>query len=139
MKLNKITKIISIICSGLGFIFSLFGLICGLQSINADGWAELGIIFILPSLIACLNIVLDFLVTIGKMKKGLIYSCISALIKIIIIILLIPYTINEYKYQLQYNVSNFSFGLILIISLIVITIPSIINIIKLFSLRKENK
>ena len=94
MKLNKITKIISIICSGLGFIFSLFGLICGLQSINADGWAELGIIFILPSLIACLNIVLDFLVTIGKMKKGLIYSCISALIKIIIIILLIPYTIQ---------------------------------------------
>ena len=136
MKLFKIQKVISIICSGLGFVFSLLGLIYGLQSIGTAGWGGIGVIFILPSIIACLNIMLDFFVTIGKIKKGLIYSCISTLIKTVIIIVAISNTIHEYKYELQYGVSNLDFDLILIIALIVITIPSILNTIRLFSLRK---
>lgn len=139
MKLTRMQKVISIICSGLGFLFSLYGLVRGLESISAIGWGGIGVIFILPSIIVCLNIVLDFLVTVGKIKKGLIYSCISALIKMIIIIILIPNTIYEYHYELQYGVSNLKFDLILIISLILITIPSILNVIRLIILRTSYK
>ena len=139
MKLFKIQKVISIICSGLGFVFSLLGLIYGLQSIGTAGWGGIGVIFILPSIIACLNIMLDFFVTIGKIKKGSIYSCISTLIKMVIIIVAISNTIHEYKYELQYGTSNLNFDLILIVALIVITIPSILNAIRLIFLRKDNK
>ena len=139
MKLIKLQKVISIICSVLGFILSLFGLKVGLQSIGADGWDQLGVIFIMPSAFALLIIVLDFLITIGKIKKGLIYSYIITLIKITIIILFIQSTINDYKYELQYGVSNLNFNLILIAFLVIITIPSILNIIRLDSLRKNNK
>ena len=131
MKLIKIQKVISIICSTLGFILSLFGLKLSLQSIGADGWGQLGVIFIIPSVFALLIIVLDFLITVGKIKKGLIYSCISCLIKIGIIILFIPSTIYDYKYELQYGVSNLDFDLILIVLLVIITIPSILNTIRL--------
>ena len=131
MKLIKIQKVISIICSALGFILSLLGLKLSLQSIGADGWGQLGVIFIIPSVFALLIIVLDFLITVGKIKKGLIYSCISSLIKIGIIILFIPSTIYDYKYELQYGVSNLDFDLILIVLLVIITIPSILNTIRL--------
>ena len=57
----------------------------------------------------------------------------------IIIIILIPSTIYEYQYELQYGVSNLKFDLILIISLIVITIPSMLNAIRLIILRTNNK
>lgn len=115
----------------------MFGLIVGLQGITATGWEAIGTIFIFPSIIVCLNILLDYLLTIDKIKKGLIYSCISAIIKIIIIIILIPNTIYEYKCELQYGSSNLVFNLILIISLIIITIPSIINTNKLIFLKRK--
>ena len=138
MKLIKIQKVISIICSVLGFIFSLFGLKLGLQSINADGWGRLGVIFIMPSILALLIIVIDFFITVGKIKKGLIFSCISTLIKIGIIILLIPSTIYDYKYELEFGVSNFDFDLTLIVLLVIIAIPSVLNTIRLKFLRKSN-
>ena len=137
MKLSKIQKVISIICSVLGFIFSLFGLTFGLQSINAKGWGQLGTSFIIPSIFALLIIILDFLVTIGKIKKGLRYSCISTLIKVGIIILSISDTVYEYKYELQYGISNLNLYLILIVLLVIITIPSILNIIRIIFLRTE--
>ncbi len=139
MKLSKMQKVISIICSVLGFILSLLGLKLGFQGINADDWGQLGVIFIIPSVFALLIIVLDFLITIGKIKKGLIYSCISTLIKIGIIILFIPSTIYDFKYELQYGASNLDFDLILIVLLVIITIPSILNTIRLNFLRKNNK
>lgn len=119
------------------FIFSLFGLIYGLKSFNADGFGRLGVIFIMPSVISLIIIVLDFFITIGKIKRGLIYSFIISLIKIGIIVLLIPITFHDYKYEMQYGQSNFKFDLILIISLIIVTIPSILNTINLISLRKR--
>lgn len=133
----KTQKVISIACSVLVFIFSLFGLIYGLKSVNADGFGQLGVIFIMPSVISLIIIVLDFFITIGKIKIGLIYSFIISLIKIGIIVLLIPITIHEYKYKIQYDSSNFKFDLILIISLIIATIPSILNTINLIFLRKR--
>ena len=92
-------NIISIICSIIGVIFALFGLKLGLDSINASEWGVLGTIFILPSIGALTIVVLDFLITINKIKKGFIYSLISSLIKIVIILLLILNSINEYKYE----------------------------------------
>ena len=137
MRLFRIQKIISVICSILGFILSLYGLIFGLQSISADGYGQLGIILIMPSIFALIIIVLDFLITIDKIKRGLIYSCISSLIKIGIIACFVPSIIYDYKYEIQYGISNLSFDLILIASLAIVTIPSILNIIKLITFRKK--
>ena len=81
----NIKKIISIICSLISFGSALIGLILGLQSIVAKDWGQLGIIFIIPSIFALLIIILDFLVTIEKIKKASVYSYISTLIKIGII------------------------------------------------------
>lgn len=94
MKESKVKKI-SIICSILGFILSLFSLIIGLQSIGTNSWERLGIIFIMPSIIALIIIILDFLIAVDKIKKGLIYSCIISVIKIGIIIYIIPITIYD--------------------------------------------
>ena len=139
MKIFKKMKVISIICSILGLVFSSFGLLVGLISIGAEGLGQLGVIFIMPSIIALSLILIDFLITIDKIKRGLIYSCIISLIKISIIVLIIPATIDEYKYEMQYGFSNFSFDLILIALLVVVTIPSILNALKFISLRKNNK
>ena len=59
--------------------------------------------------------------------------------KIGIIILFIPVTIRNFKYEMKYGGSNLDFDLLIIVSLIIVTIPSILNTIKLFYLRKNNK
>ena len=130
MKQFKISKVISIICSIIGLILSSFGLIMGLQSIGAPGWG-LGVIFIMPSVIALLVILFDFLITLDKIKKGLIYSCVNSIIKIGIIACFIPTTISDYKYGMKFGVSNLDFDIIVIALLTIVTIPSILNIIKL--------
>lgn len=139
MKLYKSLKGISVICSILGFILSLYGLISGLTSIGASGFGQLGIIFIMPSIFAFIIILLDYLITIDKIKRGLIYSFISSLIKIGFIVIFIPSTLYDYKYEMQYGVSNFDFDLILIVSLLIVTIPSILNIIKLINKKGQEK
>lgn len=137
MKLCKIQKVISIICSIIGLILASYGLLMSLQSIGADCWGQLGVIFIMPSIIALTVIVFDFLITVGKIKRGLIYSCINSLIKICIIGCVIPSTIYDYKYEIKYGVSNLYFDLILIVALTIITIPSILNITKLIKLKNK--
>lgn len=133
MKSFNVQKVISIICSVIGFTLSLCWLLIALQSLGVDALEQMGVfIFILPLLI----IILDFLVTIGKIKRGLIYSCISTLIKIIFIILFIPETIYDYKCEMQHGVSNLDFDLIVIFFLIMAAIPSILNIIN-FILKKK--
>ena len=130
-------KVISIICSIIGFVLALLGLIVGLQSIGADGWGQLGIIFIAPSVFALAIITLDFLITIDRIKKGLVYSWISTLLKIGIIALFIPSTIYDYKQEMQSNLSNLDFDLLVIGLLIVVAIPSIMNIFKLVNKKKS--
>ena len=90
MKEVKVQRIISIICSIVGLIISLYGLLAGLESIGSTGFGGLGVIYILPSIIALIIIILDLLITVDKIKKGLVYSCISSLIKIVTIICFIP-------------------------------------------------
>ena len=138
MKQFKISKVISIICSIIGLIFSSFGLIMELQSIGAPGWGGLGVIFIMPSVIALLVILFDFLITLGKIKKGLIYSCINSIIKIGIIACFIPTTISDYKYEMKFGVSNLDFDIIVIVLLTIVSIPSILNIIKLIKSKKKS-
>lgn len=130
-------KVISIICSVVGFVLALYGLFAGLQSIGAEGFGQLGIIFIMPSILALVIITLDFLITIDRIKKGLIYSWISTLLKIGIIALFIPSTIYDYKQEMQSNLSNLDFDLLLIGLLIVVAIPSIMNIVKLINKKKS--
>ena len=78
----------STVFSVIGLVLAISGLLIGLQSIGADSWEQLGIIFILPSFLAFIIIVFDLLVTVGKIKRGLIYSCISSIIKISTLMLL---------------------------------------------------
>ena len=134
MKQFKISKVISIICSIIGLILSSSGLIMGFLSIGAPGWGGLGVIFIMPSVIALIVILFDFLITLDKIKKGLIYSCINSIIKIGIIACFIPTAISDYKDEMKFGVSNY---IIVIVLLIIVTIPSILNIIKLIKLKKK--
>lgn len=113
----RILKIISIICSTVGIILSLFGLILGLSSINASGWDGLGVLFIIPSIAAMLVVLFDLLITLGKVKRGLTYSYISGIIKMCLIVCLL---------------SNAIAGLSIIM------IPSIFNIIKLTKAKKHH-
>lgn len=130
------SKAISKGCGILGLLLSGYGLTVGLLSIGASGFGGIGVIFILPSIIAFLIIGFDYLITIDKIKKGLIYSFISSLIKIGIIAIFIPALIKDIKYEMQYHASNTTFDIIVIIGLIIITIPSILNIIKLIKAKK---
>ena len=125
------SRIISIICSVIGFGIFFYLLIVGLESINATGWDRLGVIFIGPAIIGLIIILLDFLITIRVIKKGLIYSYISSLIKIILIGICIYWLFEEYRYMKINNLSNFYDYLIIFIILILFLIPLIINIIKL--------
>lgn len=127
----------SVLLSIIGLVLAIFGLLLGLQSIGADGMGQLWIIFIVPSIFAFIIIAFDLLVTIGKIKRGLIYSCVSSIIKICFIIYFIPTTIYDYNYQMQYGVSNLSFDLILLVFLILVTIPSVLNVIKILKLKHK--
>ena len=137
MKSFKIKKIISIICCGIGFIISLYGLIVGIRSIGEYGWGE-GLIFIMLSIIALTIIILDFLISIDKKKGGLKYSFIISLIKIIMIICFIPSIIYQNKMEMQYNTLSLEFDFLFIISLIIFTIPSFLNFIKLRKSKRKH-
>lgn len=132
--LNILLKTVSIICSVVGFFAALFGLVIGLLSIRQlgdPGWGGIGVIFLMPSVIALIVIIFDFLISIGVINKGFLYSCIITIIKIMIIASLIPNTIYDYKYEIKFGHSNLDFDIIIIVLLIIVTIPSILNIIKL--------
>ena len=49
----------------------------------------------------------------------------------------IPNTISEYKYEMEFGASNFEFDIIVIVALIIVTIPSILNSIKLVNVKKK--
>lgn len=131
MNKTSLLKKLSITIEIIGLFFSFIGLIMGLSSIGASGWEALGVIYILPSIIAFIIILFDFLITLNVIKKGLIYSCISSVLKLVIIFCFIPPTLYELENEILYNLSNFDFDLTIVCSLFFVSIPSIINIIKL--------
>lgn len=136
MESFSISKAISKGCGILGLLISGYGLTIGLLSIGASGFGGIGVIFILPSIFAFLIIGFDYLITIDKIKRGLIYSFISTIIKIGIIAYFIPALVDDIKYEMEHHASNMTFDIIVLVSLAIITIPSILNIVKLIKAKK---
>jgi hypothetical protein len=126
-------KTISIIILIIGIIYDLFGLFVGISSIGADWLSQIGILFILPSIIAFIILLFDLLITIDKIEKGYVYSWISTIFKLGIAALFIPSIIYNFKLEAQNLMSNLYFYLMIVIPLIILSIPSIFNIIKLKS------
>ena len=133
----KFLKAISIICSIIGFLAAGFGLFMGINSIGATDLNGIGVIFIMPSVIAFLIILADFLIVIDKVRPAIAYCVVSNLVKLGIIIQFIPMTLYNYSYEKQFGVSNLKFDLTCIMLLAIITIPSIYNTIKYFALKKQ--
>ena len=136
-------KKISKICSGIGLFFAVVGLIMGLTSIGAEGFDKLGVILIFPSIAAILIILQDRLIAKDKYEKGvlitksnnrngLLYSCMSTILKVIIIIIFISSAIDSYKhYGEAYS------EIIILIIFVIITIPYVLNIIKILKNQKN--
>ena len=139
MKSSKIRKIISIIACIIGLLVALYFLINGINSLGSTDLAGIGIIFVLPSVIAIIILLLDFIISICKTKKGLIFSYLSSIIKVGLILLFIPSIIDDLKYRNSFGYSNLDFDLIIITVIIIITIQSILNIIKIKKEKKESK
>ena len=140
-KKEKILIGISITCSIITSIIPLYFLILGLGSLGASGLAVLGTAFILPSAFALAISVLDLLITkdIITGKRGLVYSYICAIIKVIIIIdLVIIPLIHNAQYISQFNSLNVGMSLAEIVILAIFTFPSIFNIIRLSTPKKKN-
>ena len=133
----KFLKAISIICSIIGFLAAGFGLFMGINSIGATDLNGIGVIFIMPSIIAFLIVLADFLIVIDKVRPAIAYCVVSNLVKLGIIMQFIPMTLYNYSYEKQFGVSNLKFDLTCIILLAIITIPSIYNTIKYFALKKQ--
>lgn len=133
----KFLKAISIICSIIGFLAAGFGLFMGVNSIGATDLNGIGVIFIMPSIIAFLIVLADFLIVIDKVRPAIAYCVVSNLVKLGIIIQFIPMTLYNYSYEKQFGVSNLKFDLTCITLLAIITIPSIYNTIKYFALKKQ--
>ncbi len=137
MKEFKVQKIISIICCLIGIALSLYGLVIGLESLNATGLGRIGVIFIWPSALALIIILFDLLIAIDMIKRGLIYSYISCLIKIAVIVYDIPSLIRDIIFGIKNGFFLVEFNLAFFAILIIITIPSILNIKKIISRRKK--
>ena len=133
----KFLKAISIICSIIGFLAAGFGLFMGVNSIGATDLNGIGVIFIMPSVIAFLIVLADFLIVIDKVRPAIAYCVVSNLVKLGIIIQFIPMTLYNYSYEKKFGVSNLKFDLTCIMLLAIITIPSIYNTIKYFALKKQ--
>ncbi len=127
----KNKKVIAIIICTLCLLISFLGLIMGICSINASGFGQIGVIFILPSIFAISIITIDLLITLDIIKKGLIFSYISTLIKLGIAIFALPNLYGEIIYEMNYGVSNLLVYLFLIIPCILLILPSVFNIKKL--------
>ena len=70
MKNNKTLKSLGTAFSMIGLVASGIALFLGLQSIGAAGCGVLGVIFIAPSIIAIVIILLDLKVTKDENGKG---------------------------------------------------------------------
>ena len=134
---EKIFKIVSIVIAVILLVIAGLCLILGLGSIGAQGWGGLGVIFILPSLIAIGIIVLDLLVTIGKIEDGFVYSIVSTAIKLLLFLALIPSLIYNIKYEIRFHISNLGFDIVLMLLLLVMAVPSVLNVLRKYKERKN--
>lgn len=130
MVLSKAEKIMSIICSIIGFIVSSIFLVSEITEILFGGFGVYESFVLIPfSIIVYINILRDFLISIDKSKDGLKYAYISCIIKFILILLLILIFIRDS--QLEYGTIQLENNIIAFVLMIIITIPSAFNIMKL--------
>lgn len=127
--------ILSFLCCLAGLAASLFFLILGVRSINAEGWGQLGIIFIPPSAAAIIFISADFLALLRK--KWAAWSWSSTICKCLCAGLLIRPLSRNLATEIRGGVSNFYFYLMILIFLLVTVIPSVWNIIRLRKQKRE--
>ena len=133
----KVLKVISIIICILLLGLSLLGLVLSIGSINGEGMAKLGVIFLLPSCISITIILFDLLISIDLLKIGITYSFASTIIKLGFALLINSFVPYELQQTSIGNLSNLNFFSILIILLIVALIPSTVNIFKLMLRKKK--
>ena len=122
-KPDTVRKIVSVICCIIPILGALYGLMGGINSIHADGMAQLGVIFIWPSVIALAVILIDLLITFDVIKGGLFFSFASSAAKIVFAALLIPSLLYSIRQEMIHNMSNLTFDLILIATLLMAAVP----------------
>lgn len=130
--MNKILITLSIIGSIIGITLSIIGTVIGLSS--SSGPLDMSDLLILPSILFFLMNLIDILITVRVIKKGLTYSIITALIKLIIIIIII-YSLLE---DLKNGYFDFLPSILILITSCLVTLPSILNTLTLSSNIKKN-
>lgn len=130
--MNKILLTLSIIGSIIGITLSIIGTVMGLSSGSSP--LNMNDLFILPSILFFLMNLIDILITVRVIKKGLTYSIITALIKLIIIIIII-YSLLE---DLKNGYFEFLPSILTLITSCLLTFPSILNTLTLSKLYKNN-
>ncbi len=128
MKKSNPYKNIAVIFSWIGIILACLALLVSFTGIGAKGFERLGIILLGPSLLAIGDLVGDAIIA-SKEKKMFVYSLIESVIKIILLVLMIPSAIYDYNYQMKYGFSNLDFDIIVINFLVIMLIPSLMNMI----------
>ena len=127
MKQHKILKVLSGICCIIGLVISLFGLIFGINGFGAEGWYRYNAVYIPYSIAAFLILMFDLLITVNVIKNGFLFSCISSIIKTGMIAICLPTFILEYIDNLESRNSAFGYSTLCLVSLIIMSIPSLVN------------
>lgn len=130
--MNKILIALSIIGSIIGMILSIIGTVMGLSSGSSP--LDMSDLLILPSILFFLMNLIDILITLDIIKKGLIYSTIISLIKLIIIIIIIYYSLEN----LKDGYFEFLPSILTLITSCMLTFPSVLNVLKLSNNIKKN-
>ena len=131
--MNKILIALSIIGSIIGMILSIIGTVMGLSSGSSP--LDMSDLLILPSILFFLMNLIDILITLDIIKKGLIYSTIISLIKVIIIITMIYSFLEDFK---NGYFDEFLLCILAIITSCMLTFPSVLNVLKLSNNIKKN-
>lgn len=130
--------VFSIIGITVGFIGSAQFLIGGIASIDADGYAQIGVIFIPPALMAITVVLLDFLALRGT--KWLTWSIISLAAKGCLALTLLGNIVEIIGRILSgKSYYNLSFYILLLILAMLIIYPSVRNIININKKREQQR
>lgn len=127
MKQHKNLKVLSIICCIIGLVISLFGLIFGINCIGTAGWYRYNAVYIPYSIATFVILIFDLLISFHVIKNGFLFSCISSILKIGFTIFCLPGVLVGSADRLESGNFYFGFEERLFVSLIIITIPSLVN------------
>lgn len=126
---------ISIGAMSIGMFLAIVFFIGGINSIGADGWAVLGMLFIAPSLLAIVLLVVDFLALKGR--KWFVWSVASLAVKGLCAAPILQSTAYELGQMFRGNsYSGLMFYTVLLAFIVLIAYPSIKNIV---NIRKQER